>query len=433
MPVTRIVAAILPLLICLCAALRADTVTLKSGEKIEGKILSETEATVTMSVQITATIKDERVVKREDIAKVDKVQPDEGAWAALVNIIPGSESLERDEYDRVRTALGYFTATFPKSAHAALAQSRLDQFTAEQVRVSVGEVKLNGQWLPKERVQEERVQIAGRVLLHRMNRAVNAGQLTEAMAIFDQLEKSFSGSVSYPAAVELGRRVLPSLSAAVEQRQAGLKRQMEDEKQRLATSKGAEHAQLDTLIKTEHKRTEATLAASERAGLKWLPLQPANERSLTALVSRVNSETTRLNALRLEKMQESAKLAQDGTAALSVGNFDAAERALKDATAAWPENELAKRMLAKLADAKKAPTAPKVPTPTPAPPPKRKPSASSAPAPVPGIASGTEPLPTPLFKRPAFFIGLAVIVAFGVIAGKQFAKSRASADNVLDK
>ena len=434
MPAIRNAAAILSILLCLCAGLIADTVTLKSGEKLQGKILSETETEVTMSVQVSATIKDERVVKKGDIAKIDKVQPDEEAWAVIANYVPGTESLDRDEYDRIRTALGYFTSSFPKSPHAALAQSRLDQFTAEQVRVSIGEVKLSGQWLSKDKVQEERVQIAGKILLSRMKRAAGAGQLSEAMAIFDQMEKSFAGSLSFPEAVELARRILPSLFAAVEQRQAALKRQLDDEKQRLTTSKGAEHTQLEALIKQERTRTEATLAASERAGLKWLPLQPANERSLTALLSRVNSETTRLNAMRLDKMQDSAKAAQDGANALSAGNFDAAERALKDAASAWPDNELAKRMQAKLADAKKAPTAPRTPTPAPTPAPKKGPSASSGSAPAPAIAAEPEPEPeTPFFKRPAFFIGVAVAIAFGAIFGKKIAKSRASADNAPDK
>ena len=436
MPAIRNASAVLSAILCLCMSLFADTVTLKSGEKLEGKILSETDAEVTMSVQVSATIKDERVIKREEIATVDKVQPDEVAWAAIANFVPGTESLERDEYDRIKTALGYFTTTFPKSPHAALAQSRLDQFISEQVRVSVGEVKLNGQWLPKDKVQEERVQIAGKILLNRMKRAAAAGQLSEAMANFDQMEKGFPGSLSFPEGVELARRVLPSLSAAVEQRQAALKRQLDDEKQRLTTSKGAEHAQLEALLKQEHARTEATLAASERAGVKWLPLQPANDRSLTSLLSRVNSETTRLNALRVEKMQDSARLAQEGAAALSAGNLDAAEKALRDASSAWPENELAKRAQAKLADAKKAATAPRspAPAPVPTPTPKRGPSASSGAAPAPATAAEAEPQEEKsFFKRPAFFIGVAVIVAFGAVIGKKIAKSRSSADNVLDK
>ena len=141
MTAKRIFAATLSFIVCLSASLCGDTVTLKSGDKVEGKILSETDAEVTISVQVTATIKDERVIKRDEIAKIDKVQPDEQAWALIANLAPGSESLERDEYDKVKAALGYFTGTFPKSAHADLAQSRLQQFTAEQIRVGLGDRK----------------------------------------------------------------------------------------------------------------------------------------------------------------------------------------------------------------------------------------------------------------------------------------------------
>ena len=439
MTVTRTIAATFAFILCFCASLRADTVILKSGEKVEGKILSETETEVTMSVQVTATIKDDRIIKRDEIEKIAKVQPDEEAWAVIANMTPGPDSLERDEYDRVTAALSYFTSTFPKSPHAALAQSRLDEFTSEQVRVGIGEVKLNGQWLAKETVQEERVQIAGRVLLNRMKRSAAAGQLTDAMANFDQMEKTFAGSASYPEAVELGRRILPSLKVAVEQRQTQLKLRAEDEKQRLARTKGADHDLLVALIKKETAATEATVAAIERSGVKWLPLQPANTRSLTALTSRVTAETTRLNGLPTEKMKESIKAAEEAAEALAEGNLIRAESKLKDASSAWPANELVKRTQLKLTEAKKAATPGKTGTSpsgaAPTPPPKPKPSAATRAASGPAApAAPEEPEEPPFFKRPAFLIGIAAVVAFGAIAGKMVAKSRAaSADDALDK
>ena len=449
MIVKRILAATLPLFLSICASLQADTVTLKSGDKVEGKILSETESEVTMSVQITATIKDERVIKRDEIAKIDKVQPDEAAWASIANLAPGTESLERDEYDRVKAALGYFTATFPKSAHAQLAQSRLDEFTSEHIRVNHGDVKLNGQWLGKEKALEEQFQIGGRILLNRMKRATSAGQLTDAMVIFDQLEKGFVGSASYPEAVELGRRVLPTLGQTIEQRNVQYKRRIEDEKQRLKNAKGADLAQLDALIKKEVSTTEATLAAIDRTGVKWLPLQPVNARSLASLAQRATSETTRLAALPIDKMKASIKAAEEARTAMAGRDFDGAEKLLREATSLWSANELAKRLQTKLADAKKAQSSsPKpnsgeaAPASTPAPAAKPKPKTSSS---SPSESSGENPATTanaaptadaeetPVFKKPVFFIGLVALVAFGAVGGKMIAKKRAAAtDAALD-
>ena len=53
----------------------ADTITLKNGDHLEGKITSETEKDVTMQVQVSAGITDERVVPKVTIEKVDKVSP----------------------------------------------------------------------------------------------------------------------------------------------------------------------------------------------------------------------------------------------------------------------------------------------------------------------------------------------------------------------
>ncbi|MEO6786047.1 MAG: PTPDL family protein [Chthoniobacteraceae bacterium] len=431
MRINRIISAALPFILCLCASLRADTVILKSGEKVEGKILSETDTEVTIQFQATPTIKDERVIKRDEIEKIEKVQPDEEAWAPMANLVIGNESLERDDYGRAIAALQYFVKSFPQSTHAAVAKQRLEQFFAEEKRVYAGEVKLDGKWRSKEQVQEERVQVAGRILLNRMKRAAAAGQLTEAMAIFDQLEKGFPGASSYPNAVELGRSILPTVKVSVEQRQAQLKRRIADEKQRLTTSKGAEHNQLDALIKQERATTAAAIAESERLGLKWLPLYPANEKSLTALATRVTSETQRLNGLPTEKMHESVKAAEQASAALSIGNFDSAEKALRDATTAWSANELAKRLQTKLVDAKKATSAPKTATPTPTPKPKPKSSSSSS-STAPAATSATaeeQPEEKPFFKKPIFFVVLAVIIAFGAIGGKMLAKARATHDN----
>ena len=433
MRVKRIICTTLSALFCLCAAIHADTIILKSGDKVEGKILSETDAEVTLSVQVTATIKDERVIRRGDIASIEKVQPDEEAWAALAAFAPGNESLNPDEYERAITVFGGFVKTFPQSKHAAAAQQRLDQFTAEAKRVEAGEVKLEGKWLTKELLQEERVQIAGRILFNRMKVASTAGRLTDAMTIFAQMEKSFPGAASYPDAVELGRRILPSLRAAVEQRQAQMKRHIEDENKRLAATKGQEHTQLDTLIKNERTATEAAVSAIEKSGGKWLPLQPANEKSLASLATFVASETTRLNGLPTDKMHDSVLATQKAAAALTAGNLDAAERALKDANTAWSVNELAKRLTGRLADARKALPAPKAetptpaptPTPTPTPTPKPKPAATPTPA---AAAPAAESDDTPFYKNPIVLLVLLALVAFGAIGGKMLAKKRANTE-----
>jgi len=437
MPVSRIATFCLPLLLCLAGGLRADTVILKSGEKVDGKILSETDSEMTISVNVTATIKDERVVKKTEIDKVLKVSPDSEAWTPLMGLTPGVDSLELDDYSRVILALQYFITSHPESTFVPQAKERLATFTDEQKLVEQGQMKVEGQWLTKERVAEERVQIGGRILLNRMKRSASVGLLTEAMAIFDQMEKGFNGSASYPEAVEYARQILPPLKVAVEQRQAQYKRRTDDEKRRLVTAKGTERDQLAAIVKSERTKAEATIAAIEKAGVKWLPLHPVTERSLAALATRTAAEATRLKALPIEKMRDAVKSAEVASSALIGGDIERAEKALQEATSAWAGYELLKRLQPKLAELKKAATGAKQNAPKAAPPPAPanapKTSRSTISVPAEPVKENAPSVPSPSFGRPLIPVAVAAVMAFGVVAAKGFGKFRSAGANLPDR
>ena len=139
MPPRRSLSAILFVGIILIAGAWADTVVLKSGEKIEGRILSEGGTEVTLAVQVTATIQEDRVIRKADIDRIDKIPPDEEAWAALAGLEPGPDSLERADYQRIVGFLGEFMDAFPKSVRRPVAQERLERFKAEIGRASCRE------------------------------------------------------------------------------------------------------------------------------------------------------------------------------------------------------------------------------------------------------------------------------------------------------
>ena len=47
----------------------ADIVVLKTGEKVEGKVISETDQQVTMEVKISAGVTDERIIPRAQVER----------------------------------------------------------------------------------------------------------------------------------------------------------------------------------------------------------------------------------------------------------------------------------------------------------------------------------------------------------------------------
>jgi hypothetical protein len=375
---TGIVVNTMGALLAMAACSLADSVLLKNGELIEGKIVAETETTLTLLVNVTATIKDDLIIKKGEIEKTVKVPPDDEAWIPLARLSLGQESLDSDDYESVIASFRNFLKRFPTSSHAPDARQKIEKFQAELKRVEAGEVKVDGVWMDRGRVMEERIQIGGRILFIRMKRYAFAGQAVEAMGVFDILEKQFGGSASFPDAVMLARQLLPMIGPAVQQRQAELQRRIERDKVRMTIAKGAEREQLDGILKQDRAAMEAAVTAAERNGVKWLPLNMATETSLKNMATRISSEMARLNTIAVDKM----KLSMLGTeaAAIAIGNRDipAAEKALAEAKTAWPLNDRVIRLEAQLADAKKAEIAAKAAkaaasraTPTPAPQPLR--------------------------------------------------------------
>src|SRR2546422_5610697 len=90
----------------------ADIVTLKSGEKIEGKILNETATEITIEFKVSASISDQRTVPKSDIASVEKPKPDEVLYQTLKNLKPGPNSFRPDAYDTIVAQLKAFTETY---------------------------------------------------------------------------------------------------------------------------------------------------------------------------------------------------------------------------------------------------------------------------------------------------------------------------------
>ncbi len=345
---TKVPSYLLAAFLALSIAAWGDTFTLKSGEKVEGSILSETDKVVTLQIAVTATIKDERVLKKTDIVSVEKIAPDEQAWPALKALALGDESLEAADYAQAITKLGAFVSLYPQSSHAAEAKTKLGVFDAEKKRIEAGELKIGGKWLNSEQAEQEKVQIAGDILLSRMKRFAVAIQYVETMNVFDALEKNYPGCAAMPDAIDIARQAIPALRLAAEQRQTQFKQNVVENAARLANARGTEREQVEALQKKNLATLEAAVAAAEHSGANWLPLSPANDRSLTSLINRCNSELTRINALPVEKMRQSIKAIAKARAAFETNDLAAVEKALTDAGGAWSANEQVKRLQAKL-------------------------------------------------------------------------------------
>lgn len=335
-------AAALSLLICSTAF--ADTVTLKSGEKIVGKVTSESDTEVVIEAQVSASIRDPRTIPRADIAKVEKEMPDEAAYQALKNHKPGPNSRPASSYDQVIKPLEAFLAQHPQSSHAAEIKTNLAAFEEEKKRVTDGEVKLNGNWLSKEEATKERYQINGQVVLNHMRDQQRRGDLIGALNTFDQLEQNYPGSRAYPEAVELAKQLLPVVKATAEKMGKAWQFQKAEREKGIQLLSEPTKSQTIAANEREQKAADAAVEAANRANQKWPPMIARSETALNSISSKATEEAKRLAEIDVSKMRESIKTSEEAQKQLAAKEIAGAEAGVTKALALWSANEAATRL-----------------------------------------------------------------------------------------
>ena len=410
-----------------CATALADTITLTTGEKVEGKIVGETDTELTVSVKISAAVTDEQIIPKSKVAKIEKEQPDELAWQALKNLKLGANSLPAAQYDAVIRPLQGFVNEYPKSAHAAEANLLLANFAGEKKRVEDGEVRLGDKWLSADEVSKERYQINGMLAFQYMRSQRAAGDLIGALNSFEQIEKTLAGAKNFPDAVEAARETLTTLKTTVERAQQTFATKQAEFEAGVAASSALQKPQLLAARQKELAQGEAALAAATAAKLKWPVLVPRSDKNLEAIAKKIPAELQRLASIDVAKLRQSALLAEQGQKELAGQNAAAGETFSK-ALALWPNNELAKRLKTEAATLKLAATpAPVVEAPTAR-------AATPAPAtPRPIVRSAAEAEPEkPFLLTLGGIITIVVVLALVLAGWMVFKKIKARASDVLE-
>jgi hypothetical protein len=149
------------------ASLKADTLTLKSGDVLEGQIISETETQIEIRVSLyRGTIFSTRQVDKSDIQSIvhESVEQkqEKAAYASLAKYtLNPNQELTKDQYAAGIAAFEKFQAKFTNSTATTEINQRLVDWQAEASNVASGKVKFASAWVTPE---EKKVQAAQEAL-----------------------------------------------------------------------------------------------------------------------------------------------------------------------------------------------------------------------------------------------------------------------------
>lgn len=335
--------------VILCASAFADTIILKSGEKIEGKVLSETATEMTVEVKISAGVTDQTKIAKDTIAKIEKEQPDLVTWQTLKNVKLGVNSLPASQYESAMRPLQNFTTDYPNSVHKADAEKIIAALAEEKKRVDAGEVRLGQRWLSKEEVAKERYQINAMLAYQHMRAQATSGDFVGALNSFEQIEKGFNGARVYPDAVDTARSTLAALKSVVDRAQQNYKLQQAEYETGVKNAVEPQKSELIAARQKEVAQGDAAIAAATRAGLRWPPLMARSEKTIIALAQKIPSELQRLSSVDVAKMRQSIKTAEEAAKLIADKNVQAAEETLRKANDLWNANDVVKQLQPELA------------------------------------------------------------------------------------
>lgn len=316
----------------------ADRIVLKNGGAFEGKILLETEESVTIEVKVSASITDEKIIPREEIASIEKAGEDDLAWETLKDIkLDPQNSLPAERYDEVMAKAQEFLMKFPDSKHAAAASALVGEFKAEADRLAAGEIKIFGKWLTKEDIEKNKDEIQGQLLLAQIRAAGARGDFAAAMNIWERMQNEAGGVPAFADAADYIKGVVATVRADLARRKAAFDSEMANRRKVLETTGEPQRTRIANAFATEEARIQAAIAAAKKAGHKWLPYLALSEESLTDWTSKINAEADKIAAIPTAALREAVASASAAEKAIADGDAETAATLVAEVKAKWPK------------------------------------------------------------------------------------------------
>ncbi len=278
----------------------ADTIKLKDGTTLEGKILEESPSTIKIEYNVTKSIKDIKSINRSEIKEITKVSEDEIAFNAIKSLLPTDDLLSTDDYDKILADKpAKFLTLFPSSTHKDSVQKIIDEIKKEKAVIESGGVKLNGKWITGDEAAKDPYNHQARILGVKIIKASKKNNYSLVLNHFDELQMNYSYSLAYNETIPLIKEILPKYDASLNR-----------EEQIFEVRNKEREDQYKSMEAEDKKRTEEAFQAGMKAfqlrrkeakELKkiWLPVNKWDLESILDARRTIVKETDKLESLDL--------------------------------------------------------------------------------------------------------------------------------------
>ncbi len=316
----------------------ADTVELNDGTKVEGTIISESEDSVTVEIQVSDSITDRRTISRSDISEITKTPADQVAWELLKDIQLPETAISASVYQPQIDQLQSFLEQFADSSYAAQARQLLDSFKAENERVQNGDYKIEGEWVAADDVAARQEEIDALLKYMEMRSIAQRSNSAGALTAFMQIDKDYSDQPAFPDAAALALNIASRLNSRLPQLKEGAERAAKEFEVGLARTPEQDRARVKAVYDAKQQAYNEALERVRRNREEFPPLFQDSERSVRDVEQALRQLLRKLKSLDVDAMKESLKLTKSANQQIVDGDFDEARKTLDEAKNLWTRN-----------------------------------------------------------------------------------------------
>jgi hypothetical protein len=251
-------------------AVRADTFILKDGTELEGTVLSEEGENYLLEIQVTKSIKDERVVPKAEVVRIVREKLDETAFEDLTALVPVPDSQAVAEYDRRIAAVDAFLKEFPTTAKLKEAKEMHKALTDERAVVAAGGMKMGGLMISAADYQGNAYDLDARALELRIREHADRSEWLAALRVFSALDAEYRASTSYQAVIPVVVQVLRTFQTEVVGSLATLDDRLKKREAGLTRMAVSDRNNTLAAIKNEEDILEARYQKEKASRIAWV-------------------------------------------------------------------------------------------------------------------------------------------------------------------
>jgi hypothetical protein len=319
------------LFLLVSVGLNADVITLKSGDKKTGKILSEDDLSVTLEYDIFLNFKDGEKIPKSEIKEIihETRAQLEYRVKRLDEMLPSKDLLSASDYESIiQDDLRTFVAKHPGTPEAKKVEEMIATLSDEKAKVLSGQVKMQEKWLDEATSKREKYNIeAYRLGLAMRTAAQDASRdqilPKEIMALraFESLRTNYPASMQYLQAIDEALEMLDKYDkrlAAMRLEQPILKANRE---KAISSTPGTDQEALKNVIEQEERSFKTTVDAQAKAKVKWKDIYKYDVKSLQDAQSLVAKEKQDLKSINKPALQNEIESLNAAIRYIAEGNF----------------------------------------------------------------------------------------------------------------